>query len=227
MKKISTILALFLFVPTIIMGQFGQNIKEKRQDKKEIKQSQKIIIRDKQELNQFIIKAKEYRKADSLKSTLKIKNLHRGILADMEREINQTKLKIKEAKTEVTRSKKEVRGENREIKKDLKDLSQKNGDHKDDKKDLARNKRDKRDDIRDTKDDKRDLNQLKKRLTSQIKLKNKFNKNKKNLKALKRFTKTLIADGIQNKNELREDKIELKEDRKETKNDRIENREIR
>ena len=206
MKKNILMLAIVLLAPTLSIAQTGQNIKEIKRDKK-------IILRDQQELNQFIIKAKEYIEADSINATLKIKNLHRGIIDDMEREISQTSVKINEAKKEVARSQKEVRSESREVKKDKKVLAKINGDHKDSKRDLVNSKRDRLDDIHDTRDDKRDLEKLKKRLKKQTKLKNKFSKNKKNLKAFNEFIGTLKADVIQNKKELSEDRRETKEKR--------------
>ena len=152
MKTFKTLIAIALFTPVLTTAQVGQNAKEKKQDKKEIKKNKKYVLRDQQELNQFKIKAREYQEADSLEATLKLKNLHRGIIADMEREIDQTTVKINEAKKEVASSKQEVRSDNREIRKDKKDLAKRNGDHRDDKRDLARDKKDRRDDIRDTND---------------------------------------------------------------------------
>lgn len=109
--------------------------------------------RDQEELNSFTVKVREYKVAKKRKNKIKLKNLHLGILDDMDREIKQTENKIK--------------------------IIQKRATNHPNKKNQL------------------DLSQLKTRLYVQRANRKRFSENAKNMKALKKFLKTLKEDSVQ------------------------------
>ncbi len=228
MKKIISILLISLAVITV-NAQAKINTKERVQNRNQIEKGKQELARDVQELADFKISLEELDNALQNKQFKKANLIKNKLVTDMEREVMQSKAKLKKDSREVSQSKAEVRTENREVRADRRDLR---SPQKGERRELARDRQNRRDDSRDLRDDKRDfaiqnsLVERQKEILAILKVynftsdKNSKEKAETNKALVYAFVKTMEEDIRLTKKELSEDHRESAEDRMERRDDR-------
>ena len=215
----------------------AQNVKERVQNNVQIAEGKKNLERDTRELAAFKAKVVNFDAAFENRNLAEVGNLKLSILADMKREVEQSKVKAAKARKEIAQSSAEVRSDRRELKRDRKDSNSTRRDKRDDQKDMARDKANKRDDKRDRRDDIRDQKSIVDRLEKQSGILQKLTAYSFSFDAgalqtaaankvlIGNFVQTMRADIVATKQELSEDMRENREDRRETRDDIKEHKE--
>lgn len=223
----------FLIVVWGVWGPlFPQTIRdlaERRQDKKQIEETQKLLERDQKELQEFQEIVSRFSVAAEAQNPEKLQAVLPEVFAAMKRELEQAKERAEQAKKEMQQSSRELRSERRDVRRDRDDVDE-NLDNAE-----AAQLRDalnRGDDRRDRKDDKEDLQAIGSRAQRQGEILTELSASKP-LEAedpaavlaqfgnlLGEFQKLMVADLQANREEIEEDAQELKEDRRETRSDR-------
>jgi hypothetical protein len=202
---------------------FGQNVRERAQNIKQITEGKKNLNRDIQELKEIKATVALFNRAFDSKNLTEVKATKLKLVENFRREIRQSEEKAVKARREVHQSSREVRTDRRELRRG------RNGAPTGS---MARDRVNKRDDKRDRRDDKRDLEQQIKRAEQQKSILNglinfefgfKGNLLEKSIAQktfIGNFIKTMEADIVATKREIGEDVREAGEDRRETKDDR-------
>ncbi|MCB0706333.1 MAG: hypothetical protein KDC34_13535 [Saprospiraceae bacterium] len=232
MKKRHLLFAAFIMclAPTFLNAQVITNTKERSQDRAQIHQSQAQLDRDTRELQDMRMSRDRIVEAHLTNDLASVRAIKGDILRDMQREIDQSKVKLNQAKVEVGQSQQEVHSENREIRRDRADRRHPNGDARDDRRDIRNDRQDRRDDVRDVQDDRMDRNRRADILNRQqdiyqtlVAYEFTLDANgKAKLALVDEFINLMEEDKQLTYSELREDRGELREDRGEARDDRHE-----
>jgi len=227
-KSIPVVLILWaLSLPSF--AQTVRNLRERRQDKKQIEETQQLLERDQAELQEFQKLVSGFNGAVETQNRETLQALLPEVFAAMKRELEQAKERAEQAKKELQQSSRELRSERRDVRQDRDDV--------DDNLDNAeaaqvRDALNRGDDRRDRRDDKEDLQAIGSRAQHQGKILTELSASKPfeaedpaavleqfgNL--LGEFQQLMVADLQSNHEEIEEDAKELKEDRRETRSDR-------
>lgn len=232
-KQALLVITIFIFSFTNIFAQAVQNIKESSQNEKQIRNGMTTLERDKAELKAFNTSIFRLKSAFEDRDIRSAQILKKELVQSMQREIDQSVTKMKQAKNEVRQSKQEVASDQRELRRDRQDARDTKIDRRDDRRDYSRDKVNKLDDQLDLKDDIRDAHNTGIRIQQQRKIldeirsfqysnTSKLEKTKEILTLLKKFSGSMKDDIVASFEEIKEDKIERREDARERRDDRRE-----
>jgi hypothetical protein len=222
---------LILWVISLVfcLSLSAQNAKERIQNTKQISQGKKDLKRDISELKNMSFRLA---KIDSISSSQGISkdSLLTLFSKDFQREIEQSKVKVKWAKREIRQSQAELNSDRRENQRNRNDAKHSKYDRNDDRNDIARDNYNKADDRMDKIDDRIDLKGREELLKNQEMLLVKFNaipfsQNTEKIALIKGLLKTMNKDIEFTKKELVEDVKEAGEDKRERRDDRQERNE--
>jgi hypothetical protein len=232
-KQALFVITIFIFSFTNIFAQAVQNLKESSQNEKQIRNGMTTLERDKAELKAFNTSIFRLQSAFEDRDVQSAQILKKELVESMQREIDQSVLKMKQAQNEVRQSKQELASDQRELRKDRQDARDTKIDRKDDRRDYSRDKVNKLDDRVDLRDDIRDAHNVGNRIQQQRKIldeirsfqysnTSKLEKTKEVLTLLNQFSGSMKADVFAVYKEIMEDKTERREDARERRDDRRE-----
>ncbi len=228
-----------LLISPGLNAQVGRDRLEKAENRIEIGTSKNQIRRDTRELEDFRNRIRDYKLAYLTGNMNELTQIRTSIVADMNRETEQSRSKANSGAREEKRSSKELKNSDKDLNKSTQDLTFRPGKDTNSIRALRDDRRKQKDDIKDLIDDRRDLESYVKRAKEQEKLCEKFMQwalleddpadidNIPQVKILNRFAELMENDIEDTQNELAEDRKELMEDRRELREDRRERREDR